>query len=419
MPLQRASEEYAQAARDEALALEEEASSIASEIESDELFSESAREEFESLAEEADAEAKAARAESVLKRSVGHGVRAMGLALHAVATAALVVYVVVMRGLLYTVAPGVARMWTGEATVNGADFAERILGFLLHIGVIVGTVSSLPELSPGFEEMSTPWKVRSLCFLAVVAGVIESLGVHSTRTACHCHMKGMSVASIVSSAVLAFVSNLLRVVPVVMLEALILITIFGPGVFGSKLFTTANPVWIWGVLALTVCICIAVKLRLTVAETKLHQQSLGSEGEFLHAKSNLHSTVDAGIARGYGSLEYGSMEDVSLLTDECTSQSKPSSRANASKDGSSASGTNCLERCSKAFHDYWDRIRLSADLLTIALMCALLWQSWPLMKVLYPMAKTSFGMMTAWMSLPVMIGAGLLMVGIVHFLFVQ
>ena len=85
--------------------MEEESSAIALEEEAEDLFSESASEEFESLAARADGETKEVKAQRVMKESLGHGMHALGLAIHSLATSILIVYILLMRVLLKVMVP--------------------------------------------------------------------------------------------------------------------------------------------------------------------------------------------------------------------------------------------------------------------------------------------------------------------------
>jgi len=409
---ERASEQYAKAARDESVALEEESSAIASEIESEELLSESTSEEFESLTKRADGDAKEVKAENTLEQSLGHGIHALGLVLHAIITAGLVVYVVVTRGLVKTVIPGVARIWNIEHPMSAGHVVERMCGFVMHTGVVIGTIASMPNLLLNFEDMPAQLRIRALLYLAFIAGVIESLGIHSIYAVRCCHMTGMDAGPTLATAVSTFFSNVVHSVPVVLMELLIFLTIFGPEIFGKLIF---NALWIW--VTLLVCIFIRV-LKLRTVETESLPGQLPIEGEhvFLRASDgprNMRIACDV-------DKEYGSMEDVSLLSEEndhTSSEIKSSSSRSTSKCDSSA--PNCLERCNKSLHHYFEGLRLSSDLLVLTLMAVLIWHCWPLLRVLHPLAKTSLGMITTWASLPILIAAVLVLAVVVHFLFVR
>ena len=398
---QKASEEYAKAARDEGIAMEEESSAIASQLESDELMSKSASEEFESLAERADAIARDAEAEGLLKQSLGYGIRALGFVIHAIATAGLVVYAVAMKGFMKTVVPGVGRMWNGEHRVSAVCVLERMCDFAIHLSVAIGAISSMPIRFSDFEGVSAPMRIRALFLLAVVAGVIESV------------VKGVIVGSTIATASLRFFSNLVHLVPVYMMELLILLVLLGPGFFDEKHLVRMKPLLIWFTLVLLKCISMWVtKFRVDDTKHTLNRWHI-DEGEcdFFRARDGrskgMRLPVDV-------NQEYGSMEDVSLLS----SSAENEIIINKSVDDTSAPG-NCLERCRKTLFDYCEGLRLSSDLLVLSLMVSLMWHCWPLLKVLHPVAETLMGTITAWVSQPILIAATVVLVVIFHFLFVH
>ncbi|KAL7541212.1 hypothetical protein ACHAXR_010723 [Thalassiosira sp. AJA248-18] len=373
---EKASEEYAKAARDESIALEEESSAIASQIESEELLSESTSEEFESLSERFDGESKDAKAGNMMKESIGHGMHALGFVLHAVITACLVIYLVVMKGLVEIVVPCIGRHWNGESTLSASHVAERTCGFIFHVGVVIGTIASLPNILLNLEDMPAPLKIRALFYLAVTAGFIESLGIHSAHAACRCYTKGMEATSTVAAVILAFLSNAVHLVPVVLIEMLIVTIILGPGIFDDF---ALNPLWVWGILSLLVCIYIGVTLRVVESKSAPQSSIEGGEHELLCASHGQPKQPPVSDIE----KEYGSMEDVSLLSDGMSSESKVSSSSSKSTSNSS----NCFVR-------YCEGLRLSSDLLVLAIMAMLLWHCWPTMRVLHPLAKASLGMVS-------------------------
>lgn len=387
--------------------MEEESSAIASQLESDELMSKSASEEFESLAERADAIARDAEAEGLLKQSLFYGIRALGFVIHAIATAGLVVYAVAMKGFMKTVVPGVGRMWNGEHRVSAVCVLERMCDFAIHLSVAIGAISSMPIRFSDFEGVSAPMRIRALFLLAVVAGVIESV------------VKGVIVGSTIATASLRFFSNLVHLVPVYMMELLILLVLLGPGFFDEKHLVRMKPLLIWFTLVLLKCISMWVT-KFRVDDTK-HTQNRWhideDECDFLRARDGrskgMRLPVDV-------NQEYGSMEDVSLLSSSAENEiisNKINCRC-ASVDDISAPG-NCLERCRKTLFDYCEGLRLSSDLLVLSLMVSLMWHCWPLLKVLHPVAETSMGTITAWVSQPILIAATVVLVVIFHFLFVH
>lgn len=349
------------------------------------------------------------KVENMMNKSVGHGINALGLALHAIITAGLVVYVVVMRGLAKTVMPGVARVWSGESPISAAYVAERMCGFAMHVGVVIGTIASMPNLLSNFEDIPAILRIRSLLYLVAAAGAIESIGIHTTHAVCCCYIKGIDMIPTLATAILTFFSNAVHLVPVVLMEILIFLTVLGPGIFKK---ISLNPAWIWGTLLL--CIFIRVmKLRKLEAKPVPNKLPIDEECEFLFASDGQRSIhVDV-------NKEYGSLEDVSILTDENGDGSWGVKSSSSTTNDDASAPTKCLEKCSNWFCSYFEGLRLSSDLLLITLMAVLLYHCWPLLRVLLPLAKTSMGMIATWVSLPVLIVVGLVLGVIVHFLFVH
>ena len=390
--------------------MEEESSAIASQLESEELMSKSASEEFESLAERADAIARDAEAEVLLKQSLGYGIRALGFVIHAIATAGLVVYVMIMKGLMKTVVPGVGRIWNGEHRVSAVCKLERMCDFVIHLSVAIGAISSMPNRFSDFEGVSAPMRIRALFLLAVVAGVIESL------------VKGVGVGSTIATASLRFFSKIVHSVPVYMMELLILLVLLGPEFFDETHLVRMNPVLIWCTLLVLKCISTWV-IEFRVDNTK-HTQNRRQidEGEcvFLRARDGQSKGMCLPVDVNQ---EYGSMEDVSLLSSSAengiiSNNINYSSSTSTSVDDTTPPG-NCLEGCKKTLFDYCEGLHLSSDLLVLSLMVSLMWHSWPLLKVLHPVAETFVGTITAWVSLPILIAATVVLLVIVHFLFVH
>ena len=314
-----------------------------------------------------------------MKQSVGHGIQALGLLLHAIVTAGLVVYVVIMRGLTKVVVPGVARIRNRESPLRAVDIAECLCGFIMHLGIVVGTIATMPGLLSDLENMPTPSRVRALFLLAAAAGAVESLGIHSTHAACCCRAKGMDAGSTLASAFVAFSSNVVRLIPVALMELLILTVMFGPGIFEKSFLSSLNPACTWAVLLLFAFFFLGnLKLRATKVDPTPERASIDDarEQESLcgsHAhQSNVPNTCD--IER-----EYGSMEEVSILSSKkntsnisIDSVDRLSSRDTAKSDANDAS---CLERCRKALCQYCEGLRLSSDLLVLTLMAMLLLMS--------------------------------------------
>ncbi|KAL7547257.1 hypothetical protein ACHAWF_010579 [Thalassiosira exigua] len=406
---ERESEQFAKAAQDETIATEEESAAIDSELESEELLSKSASEEFQSLSERFDGEAKEAKAQNMMEKSVGHGMHALGFILHSVLTAGLVVYVVAMIGLIKVVFPGMTNVWSGDLT--STHVMEHLGGYIMHVGVVIGSIVSMPSLA-NLDDVPTHSKVKALFYLALMAGSIEAFVVHSIHKACCCCTKGMCMRSTLTKTMLTFLSKFIRLTPMVLVESLILAIMFRPTIFGTPFFSKLNPVWIW--VALLVVITARV-LALISMQTKpvLDQKSLESELEFLSAREEQKDSREPRSCDV--DKEYGSMEEISLLS------------SLSSDGGGNISDTRrrpapifgSLWMAWDNMKNYFNHLRLLSDLLVLALMGMLLWNCWPLLRVLHPLATTSMGALASWASVPILIAAAAVVMVIFHFIFVH
>ena len=112
---------------------------------------------------------------------------------------------------------------------------------------------------------------------------------------------------------------------------------------------------------------------------------------------------------------YGSMEDESLLPDEHVINEGTQSSNSENKSFSTHMTFLNWNVC----RDYFARLRLASDILVLSLVIVLIKNFTPLLGVLQPLAKTSMGMMTAWVSVPLLVVAVLVLMMIIHFLFVH
>mmetsp|Transcript_43494 Transcript_43494/g.92466 ORF Transcript_43494/g.92466 Transcript_43494/m.92466 type:complete len:210 (-) Transcript_43494:309-938(-) len=209
----------------------------------------------------------------------------------------------------------------------------------------------------------------------------------------------MDLNHILATSVIAFFSNAIHLVPLVLMELLILINIFGQGFF-SETHLPIHPIWIWCALLLLLFIFIRILARRTVETEPVPDRLSIGDGE--HGFFCPCDTIEK---------DYGSMKNMSLLSSsENVSESRASSHT---KNISNASKS--IEICSKAFNQYCGRLRPSSDLLVLSIVGMLLWHCWPLLRVLYPLSKTSL----SWVSTPNLVVAGIIAAVIVHFLFVR
>ena len=329
----------------------------------------------------------------MMKESLGHGTHALGLAIHSLVTCMLVVYVLLMRVLLKTMVPCVARTWRGESSPN--SIIERLLGFIIHAGFIIGALALIPAPLLGFENMETVSKVKSLLYFALILSFMESIFFHTTYEICHCRMKGMKTGPTMAAVTRAFLSNLVHF-PVVIIELMILLTMFGHGFFNQthEDLANVNPFIIWAILLLLVFFTIQIRVLK------------------LKKPNKLTIDVECDIQNGYGS-----MEDVCLLPGHVINKGTQSSNSENRSFSDEYSHTTFLNW--NACRDYFARLRLASDILVLSLVIVLIKNFTPLLGVLQPLAKTSMGMMTAWVSVPLLVVALLVLMMIIHFLFVH
>lgn len=407
---EKATEQFAKAARDESIAAEEEASAIAAESEANELLSSSTKYEFQSLEAKADATAKDAEAESLVKQSMGYGLRAFGFVVHSILTAGLVTYIIIMKGLI-----SVGQLWRGESQlISTAQVQVFCIDFLIHFGIVIGIIASLPNLLLNFETTSAPLRTKTLFIVAALAGGVESV------------VKGVATGSTIASASLGFISNLVLSVPVYMMELLIAVTLLGPRAFG-EIKLVHMKVFIWcGILVLTFLSIWAVKRSTEKAKYTQDRGECVEEGESdLLCESDRQSREIPHALADDINKEYGSLEEVSLLStyDEHKSNTSNgeimvySSSTSIPINKTSTPG-NCLVWCKLCLIKYCNGLRVTTDLLVLCLMVTLLRHCWPLITVLHPMADKFLGALTTWISLPIIAGVTMVMVIIAHIVFV-
>jgi hypothetical protein len=410
---EKATEQYAKAARDESIAAEEETSAIAIESEANELLSSSTKDEFESLEEKADATAKDTEAEGLVKQSLGYGLRAFGFVIHSIFTAGLVAYIIIMNGLTKTVVPSIGQLWRGESQLlSTVQLQAYCIDFLIHFGIVLGIIATLPNILLNFETTSASLRIKSLFIVAALAGGVESV------------VKGVATGSTIASGSLGFISNLVLSVPVYMMELLIAVVLFGPGVFGDIQLVHMK-VFIWCGILVLMLLSIWVVKRST--EKDNYTQDRGEcieegESDLLCAESREipHALADD------MNKEYGSLEEVSLLStsDEHKSNTSDQIMINSSSkrripiNETSTTSGNCLGWCKQCLINYCSSLHLTTDLLALCLMVTLLCNCWPLINVLHPMTDKLLGAIATWISLPIILGVTVVMVIIAHIVFV-
>ena len=288
-----------------------------------------------------------------------------------------------------------AKAVTGEPLPSAERVAKHVGGFIVHATAVLGTVASMPHL------LSKDMPPAFLLQLALVASLVESLGVHSTCEACSCHAKGLKLGPTIGEIVHTFMAKFMHLMPVVLMELLIVVTIFGSDVFDAH-FSSMSPVGIWiGLLVATFIMAIASR----ALDTKL------TPGQSSVDEAKQDCTC-ASVGQQKTHEHYGSMEEANLLYSK-----RRRLREEARTHG--VNTPNCLQRYIKAFYHYCDGLRLYSDLLVLSLLTMLLWHCWPVLKILHPLVKTAIGSVASWVSIPILSASVLVMVAVVYFLLVR
>eukprot|EP00986_Skeletonema_menzelii_P020034 scaffold29909_cov154-Skeletonema_menzelii.AAC.9 len=405
-----AAEYFANSARDETIGTEEEASSIIAQTQAEELLGTSTGEELSANSMRVDAESKEAKAEQLMKGSLAHGTHAIGFALQSLVTAGLVIYVVVMRFLFHSAVPSIKRSFTPELQFTILDFGEKMLLLAMHFTVVMGTVTLLVGRL-GFISVAITSSLKALAVLASAAGLIESAGIHSLTEACCGLMNGDDAITTSMAMAISFASNIIYLVPVVLMECLILLSVFGPTVFDQIHNTlVGNQVLLLFALLLVFSIRIIMFKRISSAkvdQTK-HESELESgveEGYFCCDERKSLSALNTNEL----DQEYGSMEEIALLN---------STKSIEVKSRSVSYGEKKSSGCYQMFCQYWKSLQMPADLLVCSLMAMQIYHSLPLLRVLEPVSKSLLGV-AASLHLPMLLSVISILLLSVHLMFVR
>ena len=390
---EKSAEYAARAARDESLAVEDEATGLAELAESKELTAKSMTEEIESIAERTDAEAKGTKSERLLKKSLGHAMSAMAMAVNAFITAGLVAYIMTMRVFMKVIVPSAGRAFRGESTFNlrvtAAAALDLTTKIALHLFAVALSISALGDSLIKFDGMHRFAKAKSILHLSLIGGTIESAAI-SLLAACG---RRKSIG-------FDLLASWIYLVPRVLLEILVVVAVCGQGVF-STVMPYVNQMWL-GCLVVFVLMMYARKAKQTkpVSSIQFEEDSFcGVE------RQRIAAVVDVS--------EYGSLEEVSLLTSE---SSNKSNKSNLHKETIS---TQLPWQIRRSFGDYLAGLKLWSDLLVITLVVIIFLHSGPILEILQPVSKTALGAISSVVSFPVLAAAGLMGLIVVHFVFVR
>ena len=383
---EQSAEYAAQAARDEGLALEDEATGLAEQAESEELTATSMAEEVESIAERTDAETKGTESGRLLKQSLGHAISATAMALSAFFTAGLVAYIMIMRVVTKAVIPSAGRVFRGESTAfrpaAAIDWTTKVT---VHLCAVAISISILRHSLSNFDDMHRFSKAKSVLQLCLLAGTIESVAIS--------FFAAYGKRKVAIAVVLDLVANWVHLVPRVLLEILVAVAACGQGVF-SLVMPYANKIGLGCLMALLLTISAQTFTRNTVPASSI---------QFIEERQQIATVVNTS--------EYGSLEEVSLLSSESSNKSDHSKKTIGTR--------SWLQRTRRSFGDYLAGLKLWSDLLVLTLVVIILRHSAPLLVTLQPVAKTALGAISSAVSTPVLVAAGLMCLIIVHFVFVR
>lgn len=365
----------------------------------------------------------------MMKQSIGEGLIALECVVSSVFTAGTVVYICVIRILTKSVVPGIVSVWKGDTEISAIGIGSRLIRVMMHLGVIAGAFVALSGRFAEFEDMTTQSRWEALIRLALVAGTMESILIHLMATAICCFVKGVKTKTTTLATVIAFLEGIFHSVPLVLIECLILLTLFGPSVFELPYLTTMNPALIWMTL-LPISIVYVWFFRLKPALDKIEsstqcKRSMSDDLEEAQFCGDWNDEQSSALINKNVDQEYGSMEEVSITIsskDNCdigSELSASSSVEDRSINNEVSSSQGFLARCNNAIHQFLDGLRLPLDVLVICIMTMLLYHSQPAITVLQPIAKSSLGMLSSWVSVPVMIVAFVIIMGVVHLVFIR
>ena len=408
-----AAEYAANSAQDEAIGTEEEASSITAQTQAEELLGSSTGEELSANSIRIEAESKEAEAEQVTKTSLAHGTHAFGFAFQSLMTAGLVIYVVVMRFLFHFAVPALKRSFTSESQFTTLDFGEQLLLLAMHFTVFLGAITLLVDRLHFDDDAIT--RLKALVLLASAAGLIESTGIHSLTEACCGYMNGNDAITTTISIAVSFASNLVYLVPVLLMECLILVVVFGPNVFDQIHDTLlGNRVLLWSALLLMFSMRIFKFKRISVAkpDQAKHFSELENGVEEGHFCGDERESLRA-LNTNEMDQEYGSMEEISLLNSLMSSEVNTRSESFREK-----KSTGCYQKCYQKCCQYWKSLQVPADLFVCSLMVMQIVGGAPLLKVLEPVSKSFFGIAASF-YLPILLVVSIGFVFCVHFMFVR
>jgi hypothetical protein len=228
-------------------------------------------------------------------------------------------------------------------------------------------------------------------------------------------MEDRSVGSTVAMTIQTFSSFAVHLVPTVLMETLMMVVIFRQGFFDKVLYhVDAKPAWIW--FGISLLLVVKLKVKHIKHESLNVNSNDAGEHELLHLSDVHHRNKISNLNK----MEYGSMEDVGLLSSSSSDEHDhvESMMSSTVANGTSGPSKTCMGECIQSVSTYFERLRRWSDLLVLTIMIALLWHCWPALTVLHPYIKPFEGMITDWVPLPYLVVATLAVAIIFHVLFV-
>ncbi|KAL7483465.1 hypothetical protein ACHAW6_009112 [Cyclotella cf. meneghiniana] len=425
---EEAARHFSEAAEHETMATNEEAAAVESRSESEEKMAQSTTEEFESQSERLDAESRENEARKLMKQSFGHGMYALATVVSSILTAAGVVYVVVIQILAKRVMPMVSSFWRGNHSWSGFHFARTVSETVIHAGVVFAVVVALASTFSQFEESTPRSRWRSLFYLAVVAGVIESLLIHAAPAFCRCWLNGEDRKTISIKTGIGLIGGIVQNVPAILIESLILLTLVGPGIFKSPLLHTVKPLLTVSVmLSLIMTYIWFFQMRPLQLEGKIappcfscsRQKSTSykwEDGDFIEDPCN---DQNDSLMNRIIDKEYGSLEEVSLLSSIKQPSDDISLMCTPTLDAEPSTNITLMYDFKKKCEKTCRVLHAKLDLLALSLMIMLLYQCNPVIKLLHPLAEKSFASFGSQFSTPTICVGIAIVVALFHMVFVR
>jgi len=293
--------------------------------------------------------------------------------------------------------PSAGRVIRGESTVfRTAAAVDWTTTVIFHLFVVALSISVLGNGLAKFEDMHRFVKAKSMLHLSLTAGTIESAVISL--------LAAYRKRKVATAIILDLAACWIFLVPQVLLEILIVVAVCGQGVF-SSVMPYVSQIWLGSLLA----VILIMSVQTVTPKTKPDSSIKFIEDSFCGTERQQIVTV-------VNTSEYGSLEEVSLLSSESSSDRHKETISNTQQHSSTQSPWQIRRR---SFSDYLAGLRLWSDILVLTLVVIILRHSAPIVETLQPVAKTALGAISSTVSIPVLVAAGLMALITVHFVFVR